>query len=495
MTMILSSPSRIDLPGADERVRKFLTYENKQNSFLMKRLSQNYRWKQADPNSYNARMDELKANKKKCLLMQDGETPYTYAGLWHELQGEFGWTLEVKTPACPPATRMMPWAKVPEHEIRYYQDEAVEALFAHAGHGPVAIELPTGSGKSRIIYEICKRNPVQTVIPTPSANITDALYEEMCDLFGKKFVGKYGDGRHDIGKLFTVCTAQALARVKPGTEEWEFFSKTLQFAWDESHTTPANTLQAVEFGLLKDVPNRFHISATQTRDGDELLLTGIVGPIVYKKDFRELVEEGYLARPYFKIFNVPMHGYGARNDIHLETREQLYLNPNVNRLAAEFAQKAIQLTQRPTLILIEEFTQFNALRKFIERPFDFAHGGVSETTGNKKMRDELPKQYWNSDVKECVRRFNSGESDFLIGTSAISTGVDTKRTGCLVYLQGGSGETAIKQAIGRGTRITETKKDCVMVDFKVRGSSDMVRHADKRIEIYKSMGDVEEFVK
>jgi len=498
MNMILATPSTIILPEASDKVKEFLTYSDASIQYQIKELSKKHHWKRNDPEAFDARMSELKSQAYKSLLKYDAnDSPYTYAGLWHELGEEFGWTISGEF-ECQPPKHMIPWSHKPEHEIRYYQDDAAEALLANAHRGPVAIELPTGSGKSRIIEEICKRNPVQTTIVTPSKNVTNQLFREMQWLFGSKLVGKYGDGKHDIHKLFTVCTAQALMRIEQGSEEWEFFSECQQFVWDESHTTPANTFDAVELGLLRNVPYRFHVSATQMRhDGQDMKLRGIIGPIVYKKEFKELVDEGFLARPYFKVFNVAAYGLANNRDIAREQREQLYLNPNVNRLAAEFAIKSIALANRPTLILLDEFVQFAALRPYLGSiPFEFCHGGANgEDKKGTKVRDILPREFWESDVEGAVDRFNRGEKKLLVGTKAISTGVDTKPAGCVINLQGGLSEVATKQAIGRGTRVTETKKDVIVVDFRVVGSSAMERHADTRVEIYKTMGDVQEITK
>ena len=185
----------------------------------------------------------------------------------------------------------------------------------------------------------------------------------------------------------------------------------------------------------------------------------------------------------------------AASDINKETRQQLYLNPNVNKLAAEFAVKAVTLAKRPTVIIIDEFHQFLALSKHINIPFEFVHGGSTsrkDKDGKEILQNLLPKQYWESDTQGAIARFNAGENNLIVGTSAIATGVDLPPCACVIYLQGGMSEVQIKQAIGRGTRVTDQKDDLIVVDFKVIGSPSMERHADVRIDIYNSMGDVQE---
>lgn len=490
--MTLLTPSTVTLPEASPKVQEFLTYTDHDVKYMLGKLRQNTRWKRSDPDGHAARVEELKAQLKKSVMMTgpDGR-PFTYSGLWHELRREFGWEL-AKGLDIPTAANQIPWAHVPEFQDRYYQVEAPDALFANAKYGPCAIELPTGAGKSRIIENICKRNPVQTTIVTPSKNITNQLWKEMSHLFGPKYVGKYGDGRHDLGKLFTVCTGQALGHVAQDTDAWRFFGNTKQLLWDESHTTPASMFEVVAIGLLGNCPIRFFISATQMRnDGTDIILKGITGPVVYRKDFKELVNEGFLARPTFYMFKVPAYGYAGSRDAKTEISSQLHKNPNVNSIAAEFAQKAVRLSNRQTLILVEEFSQFLELRKYINTPYEFAHGGVPdrEMFEGTQLKDLFPREQWKPDVEAIVDRFNAGQTKLLIGTSAISTGVDTRPVGALCYLQGGTSEVKVKQGIGRGTRVTEFKKDVAIMDVKVVGSPMMERHADVRADIYRSMGE------
>ncbi len=495
MNMTFATPSVIRLPEYSTKVYEFLQYVDHAVKWQLQKHRQNYRWKNQDPEGHEKRLNELKAILKKSILMLDeNQTAYTYAGLWQDMRREFGYQLDGHLD-IPQASNQIPWAHVPEHAARYFQDEGVDALFANAKYGPCSVELPTGSGKSRLIHEICKRNPVQTTIITPSKNITNQLFEEMTWLFGKKYVGKYGAGRHDLGKLFTVCTGQALTNVEKGSDEWDFFTKCKQFAWDEAHTTPASTMEKVALGVLGNVPARFFLSATLLRnDGAGIVLRGITGDIVYRKSFKELVNEGFLARPTFHMFSVPAYGQSGSRNPKEEIKNQLYLNPNVNSLAAEFAQKSVSIANRQALILVEEFEQFMALRPYLTMPFEFAHGGAAdrERADGKKLSEILPAEYRQSDVKAIVDRFNRGETKLLVGTSAIGTGVDTKPCGALVYLQGGTSEIKARQGAGRGTRVTDTKKDVSIMDVKVIGSKMLERHADERKVIWKDMGEVVE---
>ena len=356
------------------------------------------------------------------------------------------------------------------------------------------------SGKTRIIMELLKRTARKSLIVTPSSAITEQIYDELVKFFGSKYVGQYGNGKKQYKQLFTVATLQALLRLDPNSEIFDALAASEVFIGDEAHCLPPDAFQSVCTGVAAQAPDRFFLSATQLRtDGSQMVLRGITGPIVYKKEYQELVQEGYVARMFFHTFRVPSYG-PLSDDPGKETRTQLYCNPNVNRLAADLANKSVTLLNRPTVMIIEEFKQFLQLKNYLNVPFEFVHGGTS-----KDVKDVLPQEYWKCDTKGAVERFNEGKIKLLIGTSAISVGVDLRPIQCLMYLQGDSSEVKVRQAIGRGARMPPGKKDCTVIDFNVddsqvvlSGSQERVRqgimqrHYLARKVIYDTMGTVTE---
>lgn len=482
MEMRLQSPTKLYLPRDGEDVQQFLTFRDRSVDYQISRLKNNFRWRGADPVGFSERMEALKAEAKRCLLMRDQDgSPYTYSGLAGQLGQRFGWSV----PTHPGPRDMMPIPTARSlPSLFYYQAEAVDALL-RAGHG--AVELPTGSGKSVIIAEILRRMPVKSLIVTPMASITDQLYRDLSDTFGTKHVGKYGDGSKKTDKRFTVATAQSLVKLEPGSKHYQDLRECELFLFDESHMCPADTFEGVCMGVAEPARYRFFTSATQIRgDGSEMLLKGITGPIVYAKSFRELCSQGYLAHPFFKIFHVRAANVSARNDPKQETRNQLYLNPHVNQLAAEIATKSVLLAKRQTLVIVEQFDQFVQFSNFLGTQCTFVHGGAT-----KEAKQMLPERFWKCDAEAAVKDFNAKKFGLLVGTSAIATGVDTKAAETVIYLQGGISEIKVKQGIGRGTRIKGVpgKKDLWVVDFRVRGSRTMERHTDIRKGIYQEMSD------
>lgn len=502
MKLTITQPHRVVLPdGIDiDRVKKFLTFKDKSVRYDIKRL-ENSSWLAAryGEDYYQAKLNELKQQQYRCLLSDDGAELSTHAGLAEEL-GKF-FNLPVENLVRYPSPVMIPWAKSPTHQMRPYQREALEKLLL-AKHG--GVEIGTGLGKSLIILYILKELGLPAVVMTPSVSIASQMYDLLKSAFGTKYVGLYGDGKKQFKKRFVVGIAQALTRLEPTDEAYGALADHQIFVSDESHLTPAATLEKVCMGLVAAAPYRFFFSATQMRnDGAELLLKGIIGPIVYHMTVKDGVEQGYLARPVFKMLRVPSYTTYTSDDPNAMDRRHLLINPKVIAKAASIANWAAEQNMS-TLILIDEFEQAALLDRYLLHPREFAHGGLRSLTPRERSRkarnpdsvkdpkDFLPPKFHKSDVHDQVGRFNAGEFPILIGTSAIGLGTDVLPAKVLILIQKGTSEIKFRQSVGRGTRKIPGKNVCFVFDFDVVNVDIVHRHALERARIYESiLGPVE----
>ena len=487
------SPGFITLPENhdNQALVRSLTYKDSSAEYQMRRLKQNARRWRMDATQIKAKLEVLKEQANKCLVWMDPETgeTVTYAGFYQKLQKEFGYDVEFPEEWQNEDFDIIPWNKKP-FDLRDYQELTVQS-FLDNPHS--AAELPTGAGKSLVITYLLKRRPVKTLVVTPSKEITTQLRDGLEDAFGKKRIGQYGAGRKVFNKQFTVATAAALSSLKRTLENratpadkkekaqeiWDELSKCEALVFDESHTVPAETFEDVcVTGVARNAIYRSFLSATQTRgDGSQLLLAGITGPIQYRKTFSELVASGHLKRVDPCIIRTQVWR-PPTSDPKEEIRQNLYRNPNVAKAIANLAEKCVNVAGRQTVILIEEYTQFLLLRNHMTIPFEFAHG-----TATKQVKEQLPEEFWDCDVKSMVKKFNEGKVPCLIGTTAISTGVDIKPTGALIYAQGGKSEIKLKQGVGRGTRPV-AHKNLLVFDFNVIGSPILERQCQCRIDIF-----------
>ena len=119
MKMNFLDPSKILLPSDSEEVKQFLTFRDRSVDYQIKRLKQNYRWANSDPDSFSERLEQLKGETQKCLLFYDENgNPWTYSGLYKDLQNRFHWNLENNLGGTQEA-KLIPWAHIPD-PIREY---------------------------------------------------------------------------------------------------------------------------------------------------------------------------------------------------------------------------------------------------------------------------------------------------------------------------------------------------------------------------------------
>lgn len=496
--LVCISPTLVQIPSSlaqTKELRSFLTYIDKKVDYEIKRLKDSLQWSpEANHPWILDQITALKAQRSQTLVFEQNGVFTTYSGLAPKLAQEFG--LEIVVDYALPESELLPYANKPQHEARYYQLAAHDALLAAAGQGPCRISISTGLGKSTLLRMLIKTLGLKTLVQAPSTSIATQLYDDFVHHFGKKYVGFYGGGKKEFKKLITVGIDDSLTKIEEGSDAWEDFSKISLYAADESHLLPSQSLSKVALGVARNAPYRLFFSATQLRnDGLDLVLDGLTGPTVYTMTTKEGVDQGYLAQPIFKIIETQSASKIRHKDPNKQTRTHQYYNQNVNDLAVQTAQHFVR-QMAPVLILVEEIEQFTYLLKSAAKhqiPVDdwaFAHAPLT-----KENRKSLDPRYHAADNKALVADFNKGAIQVLVGTSAIATGTDITSAEVLIYLMGKSSEIKVRQAIGRGTRggaksfvfnpWTGKQKDSVIViDFDVENIDTTHRHALARQEYY-----------
>lgn len=468
----------VDFEDPHGSIAESLSFRDKTANFQYLRFKNSSFFKsKMEPEKYEEQLQKLKSQIKKSILFEDERGKYTFSGLANFL------SLKTRLPVVNkvkyPEFNKLPWVKEPIHKPYPYQTISEEKLI-EIKHG--GIELATGTGKSLILLFLLRNMGLKSIVMTPSTNLSQKLYEDLVYHLGKKYVGAFFDGKKESKKLITVANAQSLTRIEKDTEHYNNLSKAKVFAADECHTTPATTFEKVCSGVASKAPYRFFLSATQTRgDGKTLTLDGITGPIVYKKNVKEAVDEGYLAKPSFRIVKEKSESSFYHSDAAEMNRKHLLHNPRVVVQVAKLANLAAN-AKMPVLILIDEIEQFNSLLPYLRHKVGFAHGTLT-----KENIKYVPEEYKKSNVSKLVEDFNNGHIPILIGTSCISTGTDLKPVKFLVYWQGGTSEIQVKQAVGRGTRKFPGKSGVTVVDFDIENVDIIHRHCEVRKEIYQEL--------
>lgn len=470
MRVVKSNPTYIRLEEPSEYeiglLKGILAYKNLNTQYLYTQARRNKFQYNRDPERWHAHVLKLKSQIDQTALFEDDFGYYTFAGILTKLEGlKLVDSYEDQVQAPPP--KLLPWdIKYQPIKLYPYQEEAIQKLL-DIPHS--AIELPTGSGKTEVIKALCKNMGLRTVIVTPFTAIAKQMYNDFVEAFGKKYVGLYGDGKKQHDKQIVISIAASLSKLDKNNPAYDSFTKRDVLIVDESHLIGAPTLAEILLTLCKDIPYRWSVSATQMRNnGTDLLLQGLINDIVYRKEFKELCDLGYLSPLKFRIFNIGSDAnYTGTNPLKIKQEHYLY-NPKVIQLAAEIANMRVKMGES-VLVLIDELEQVDMLKNYLTTPYQVASS--------------------QTDVAQQVEDFNQKLIPLLIGTSAVATGANFKPVETLILLMEGKSEIRYKQALGRATRLYPGKKFCSVIDFCVENVYQLRNHFEDRHQIYQTLTD------
>lgn len=225
---------------------------------------------------------------------------------------------------------------------------------------------------------------------------------------------------------------------------------------------------------------RFGLTATPPKKEDEeerlLAMEGLLGPLRGETGYKELEEEGVLAKPIVKVLWVPEQQYikdlrGPYIDVY-ETG--VVYNRKRNGLIIKTAKDLIS-QDLTVLIMVERVEHGEQLLKMAEASmpgtFVFLHG----ETPSKRRTEE--RQAFKDEKRRGV-----------IATRIWTEGVNIKSVGAVINAVGGLKERRVLQAFGRGTRTTEQKKEVVLVDLFQSDHRYMLRHSGKRLCLFFELG-------
>lgn len=169
-------------------------------------------------------------------------------------------------------------------EPRPYQQEAIQAWRAAQRRGVVI--LPTGAGKSLVAQMAIAQAGRSALVVVPTIDLMNQWYDLLLSSFAAE-VGLIGGGYFEIGALTITTYASAFRIMERLGDRFGLL------IFDECHHLPSSIYRyAAELAIA---PFRLGLTATPERtDGEERLLSELVGPIVYRKEAQELAGE-YLA--------------------------------------------------------------------------------------------------------------------------------------------------------------------------------------------------------
>lgn len=368
----------------------------------------------------------------------------------------------------------------PKHRPRDYQLDS----FVHSIRSKRRIILsPTGSGKSLLLYLVSTyllKQGKRGLLIVPRSALVEQMYsdfEDYSELNGKKmekYCHRVYSGRDkETEKPICISTWQSLYKMPK-----EYFEQFDYVICDEVHQAQAKALTDI---VSKCTKAEYRLGVTGTLSGakaHEWQLIGLFGQIYRATTSAELMQKKQLAELNIKCLLLKysdeecqyMKSVGYQDEI-----KYIVTNPARNKFIINLALSL----EGNTLLL------FN----FVE-----THGKVLYDMINKKAKGrKVFFIHGGTDVedREEIRRICEKENDVIIvgSVGVLSTGTNIVSLSNIIFASPSKSKIRNLQSIGRGLRVSDTKKSATLYDladdFSWKSKENFtLKHFFERIKTY-----------
>jgi DNA repair protein RadD len=366
--------------------------------------------------------------------------------------------------------------------LRPYQRDAVDAVWNHIATSETnpAVVLPTGSGKTHVIAEIC-RDAVQkwngrVVVLAHVKELLDQAADKLRLVAPDLPIGVYsaGLGRRDLGYAVTIAGIQSVYQRAHDLGPLDLVIV------DEAHLIPPDG-EGMYRRFLTDARDLCEhqrivgLTATPYR-----MKTGMIcGPapehvlneVCFEAGVRELIVGGFLC---------PLRSRAGKavadtSDLHVrggefvagEVEDLMDKEPLVEAACADIV--ASTRDRHSVLIFCSGIRHGEHVARVLRERHGVECGFVDGNTPSKE-RDAL------------IARFKSGSLKFLANVNVLTTGFDAPNVDCVAMLRPTLSPGLYYQMVGRGFRLHPGKAECLVLDFGGNvlrhGPVDAIRLAD-----------------
>jgi superfamily II DNA or RNA helicase len=368
-------------------------------------------------------------------------------------------------------------------EVREHQYKAfVTAMQKRRG----LLLSPTASGKSLIIYLICRQlmeyQNMKGLIIVPTTSLVEQLYSDFAD-YSSHNGFEVNDKLHRIyqgkdkytDKDLTISTWQSLYQMPP-----EYFEQFDFVIGDEAHLFKAQSLTTI---LTAATNTKYRIGLTGTLDGTkthQLVLEGLFGQVTRVTTTKELMDNKQLSDFQIKCLVLKHPEQYCESSTKWTYQEEIeYLigneqrNKFIKNLAVSLGTNTLVLYQ-----MVEKHGKilYNAIKnteKIGERKVFFVHGGT------------------DTEDREEIRRIMEIENDAIVVASygTFSTGINIRNLHNIIFASPSKSRVRNLQSIGRGLRQSSGKEQATLFDIAddLRHKKHMnftLRHFVERVKIY-----------
>jgi superfamily II DNA or RNA helicase len=375
-------------------------------------------------------------------------------------------------------------------ELRDYQVSATrKAIYAERG----IVQAATGAGKTLmaayLIAHLRRDGLAESVLYiVPTVPLMEQTAKELRSL-GITSVTTAGGGTKP--NLKATCVVSVVDTAYNSIKSSKPFAENIRdsevIILDEAHHAPSNKWTTI----CEACQAKYRVAYTATAHDDpekysfsDLVLYGLVGPIIFEVRSKELRDRGYLAEPLVTILdgakgNIPLYNWQSVYDIGIVK------NKLRNSLIVSLAASCYQADNK-VMIFVNRKSHGHALAKALAIKCGcdslFAHGG---STCFEYKAATASSHRKNFAIKDIAKYVNTRNRAIVLSTSIFDEGVDLPIINVLVMATGMKKYRRTVQRCGRGMRPKEGSNRVFIFDFYDESHPFLEKQSKYRIWTYK----------
>jgi superfamily II DNA or RNA helicase len=373
-------------------------------------------------------------------------------GFWHRATRcaqRFGYTVRIEDQTPVVADRHAKafepeWDRLADFDLRYGQREILEQLLKH----PVGrIDVPPGVGKTYLLGALARLLPYARIdISTPGLPVLKNIYDEVRSFVGG--VGLVGGGKRELKARVRVISADSL-NLAEGRADIFLADEAHRFGADRFSTYASKYRLSRCFGLSG--------SFGQRRDGKDMRVEALFGPIIYQMKWAEAVRHQLIVPVKVEWSSVilDVNPCAAFTDTKRE-RWGIWRNRERNRLIAA---DATQYSDEEQVLVVCRTVEHAAYLKKQLPQFTLVHaaGGMSDKDRDYYIRHDLisPSEpvMTTERLENIQNAFRRGTLKKVIANSVWDAGVNFPNLAVLIRADAGGGGVRDTQIPGRTSRL------------------------------------------
>ncbi|PCM44934.1 DEAD/DEAH box helicase [Marinobacter sp. ANT_B65] len=352
--------------------------------------------------------------------------------------------------------------------LRPYQQEAVDATLRHfrKSDDSAVIVLPTGAGKSLVIAELARLARRRILVLAHVKELVEQnhgkyqSYGLTAGIFSAGLRRK--EKRHQVtfasvqsvsanldrfGDEYSLLIIDECHRVSG--EETSQYQRIIGQLRQQNDSLKVLGLTATPYRLGMGWIYRYHYRGFVRSEQDKPFVH-----CIYELPLSYMINRGYLTKPEVVDAAVAQYDFSAlpRNSFGE------YAEKDVNQLLGKHP--------RVTRAIIEQVMELAARRQAV---MIFA----STVDHAKEITGYLPEQQTalitgatdQNERDSLIQRFKQRQLKYLVNVSVLTTGFDAPHVDFIAILRPTQSVSLYQQIVGRGLRLDEGKKDCLVIDY------------------------------